>query len=118
MNAKAGASPRSMRSVEAKVRQVERNRLWRAERPGWNRALNARYRVSNPEKYRAHKVVEYAVARGKLQRQPCQRCGATDLVHAHHDDYSKPLDVAWLCPLHHRERHRDLDAAQAAHAAE
>lgn len=75
-----------------------------------NREKNARWRANNRAKYLAHKVVENAVASGRLARQPCELCGATNLVHAHHDDYSRPLDVLWLCPTHHKERHRELGA--------
>jgi hypothetical protein len=35
---------------------------------------------------------------------PCEVCGDPQ-THAHHDDYSKPLDVRWFCPRHHREEH-------------
>lgn len=27
---------------------------------------------------------------------------------AHHADYSKPLDVVWLCDWHHKEEHKRL----------
>lgn len=46
----------------------------------------------------------YAIKKGKLIRQPCEVCG--DLKsEAHHDDYSKPLIVRWLCKDHHEEWH-------------
>ena len=32
-------------------------------------------------------------------------CGTTTNIHAHHDDYSKPLDVRWLCNFHHGKHH-------------
>lgn len=70
----------------------------------------------NRLKRQAHKIVGNALADGRLERQPCERCGA-EKVHAHHDDYSKPLDVMWLCPKHHRERHRELDEMETAKAA-
>jgi hypothetical protein len=35
-------------------------------------------------------------------------CGTQDRVQAHHEDYSRPLDVVWLCPTHHKARHREM----------
>lgn len=68
------------------------------------RANKAAYRARHREKHLAHKAVQTAVARGKLQRGPCEVCGAPD-AHAHHADYSKPLDVHWLCKTHHEDHH-------------
>ncbi|KKT92760.1 MAG: hypothetical protein UW91_C0016G0024, partial [Parcubacteria group bacterium GW2011_GWF2_45_11] len=68
----------------------------------------ARYRAENPEKYRAHGAVNNAIRDGKLDRQPCEVCGVGDGVHAHHDDYSRPLDVRFFCPVHHAERHPEI----------
>lgn len=57
----------------------------------------------------AHNAVAKALVKGILIRSPCAMCGSGDLVHAHHDDYSKPLDVIWLCVIHHKSRHAYLD---------
>jgi hypothetical protein len=54
---------------------------------------------------RAHLAVIVAVKSGKLVRKPCEVCGKKK-SQAHHDDYSKPLDVRWLCQVHHSEHHR------------
>lgn len=56
----------------------------------------------------AHKAVEQAIKSGKIDRQPCCVCGAHDGVEAHHEDYTKPLDVIWFCVQHHKERHKEL----------
>lgn len=53
----------------------------------------------NPEKVKAVRLAN------KLTRKPCEVCGAVN-VHGHHDDYSKPLEVRWLCPRHHSEHHK------------
>jgi hypothetical protein len=66
-------------------------------------ARRARYR-RNPEKRRAQNKLQRAVRTGKLERRPCEVCG-NPRVEAHHEDYSKPLDVIWLCQLHHFEHH-------------
>ena len=63
-----------------------------------------RYRKKNAEKNGARRKVAYAIMRGYLVPRPCEKCGS-EKTHAHHDDYSKPLDVRWLCPPHHREIH-------------
>jgi len=61
-----------------------------------------RYRSKNPEKYYAHTAVSNAIRSGELMKpNNCEKCGAERLLHAHHPDYSKPLDVEWLCvPCH------------------
>lgn len=43
-----------------------------------------------------------ALHSGKLVRQNCF-CGKPGVMH--HDDYSKPLEVKWFCPSHHRLHH-------------
>lgn len=74
-------------------------------------AAHAKYRENYPEKYAAKNAVNNAIRDGRLIRQPCEICGAK--AEGHHDDYSKPLDVRWLCHAHHVEEHKRL-AANAA----
>jgi hypothetical protein len=68
----------------------------------------------NQHKRRAQLAAQNAVAIGVLIRRPCeslnwrgQLCGRTP-THAHHEDYSAPLDVVWLCAACHRRRHWQL----------
>lgn len=63
------------------------------------------WRERNPNKYAAHIAVGNAVRDGRLTKMPCQICGSSIMVQAHHDDYSKPLEVRWLCTTHHKEWH-------------
>ena len=70
---------------------------------------NTKLRRKEIKGYRyAHKIIRLRIKAGKLQRQPCEMCGSTIRIHAHHDDYSKPLDVMWLCGVHHQARHAFL----------
>lgn len=59
----------------------------------------------NPIKKAASTAVNNAIRDGRLIRQPCEVCGH-EIAQAHHDDYSKPLDVRWLCTTHHAEWHK------------
>ena len=72
----------------------------------------AQYRKDNPEKAKAHGRVAAAVRSGKLIPLCCEICGASKAV-AHHEDYSKPLDVNWLCQAHHKQLHRDQDLTKS-----
>ena len=54
---------------------------------------------------KARTAYKTALKRGKLQRLPCMVCGDVD-ADGHHPDYSKPLDVVWLCGPHHVEAHK------------
>lgn len=62
------------------------------------------YRHEHPDRKHAHSLVFQALKNGLLNRLPCIVCGET--AEAHHPDYSRPLDVIWLCSMHYREVHR------------
>jgi hypothetical protein len=64
------------------------------------------YREKYPKKYKAHSIVNYAIKSKKLFKEPCLICGS-DEVHAHHDDYDKPLNIRWLCAEHHNQWHAE-----------
>lgn len=72
------------------------------------KALETRIKTceKNPTHMNANRVVNAAVEAGVINRpDECQGCGrkATDTrLSAHHHDYSKPLDVIWLCAACHR----------------
>ena len=53
-------------------------------------------------------MVSRAIRAGRLKKQPCEKCGSTNRVHGHHDDYYKPLEVRWLCPKCHTEFHKKV----------
>lgn len=59
------------------------------------------WRNTHPGATAAHGAVQSAIKTGRLVRQPCEVCGK-QRTYAHHDDYSKLLEVRWLCPFHHR----------------
>ena len=66
----------------------------------------------SPGKRSARVAVGNALRDGRLNRQPCAVCGAS-ASEAHHFDYSRPLDVTWLCFKHHREEHGQVVEAAA-----
>lgn len=61
-----------------------------------------RWKNDNPHKVAAQEKVKEAVAYGRLQRpSECEGCGKEKTLQAHHYDYSKQLDVVWLCKRCH-----------------
>ena len=65
------------------------------------------WRKKFPERKNAHAKVFRALVSGKLIKQPCLMCGES--AEAHHPDYSRPLDVVWLCQTHHKQVHLLLE---------
>jgi ribosomal protein S27AE len=98
--------------AKERLRQRKKERRRRSE--GLVEAYPSRdmssWRKLNPEKAQAYNRVNYAIRYGKLLKQPCEVCGCSK-VQAHHDDYSRPLDVRWLCVKHHNEHHVKQRAA-------
>ena len=81
---------------------------------GINRHIYCRTSKELTEQLKIQSFVQQAICKGVLIPEPCQICGVfgkTDKGHrkvvAHHDDYNKPLEVRWLCRLHHAEWHKE-----------
>jgi hypothetical protein len=71
--------------------------------------VNGPFKAANPhlakEAYRQYKL---ALRSGSLVRGHCVLCGDNQRpgpVEGHHEDYAYPLEVIWLCRMHHRWRH-------------
>jgi hypothetical protein len=62
------------------------------------------YLENYPLRRAAHIITGNAIKNGTLIKEPCLICG--DVSEAHHPDYSRPLDVVWLCVKHHKETHK------------
>lgn len=115
---------KSVECVAAKF-HCSRQSMWRVlQRRGVRMRPQKRFGESNvffrhgegygPEQIAARNAVSRAVRDGELVRQPCEKCGSTarakdgrSLVHAHHDDYSKPLIVRWMCQRCHYRHHEE-----------
>lgn len=54
-----------------------------------------------PEKFKARSKLNYAIRKGRVEKLPCIVCG-NEKSQAHHEDYTKPFDVIWLCDIHHK----------------
>lgn len=55
-------------------------------------------------KMRARSMANTHLRRGKIKRKPCENCGSKK-AQMHHEDYSKPLEVRWLCRRCHVQHH-------------
>lgn len=60
--------------------------------------------MNRVEKGRVRSRTKYAILTGRIQRAPCIGCGDPK-AEAHHEDYTNPFAVTWLCHPCHRERH-------------
>ena len=72
------------------------------------------WRSRNPEKHNAHNRLGYAVEAGRIERLPCEMCGSTVHVEAHHPfGYLGDLALAvwWLCNSHHNGMHKFVRGA-------
>ena len=93
---------RTLNGDKIRKYKKEYNRKWRMEN-GFHNEVNSRKKY--PEKKVARRKLRYAVKHGKIKKEPCIKCGNTK-SQGHHYDYKFPLDVFWLCPLHHTQLHK------------
>ena len=85
-----------------KFAEYERARSRKPDRIKMNADRCRKWREANPEKYRTHNILYSAVRDGKIKKpEACELCGSKSFIHAHHTDYSRPLEVVWLCAKCH-----------------
>lgn len=77
------------------------NKRWRKEHGYHN---EAKWRDEHPTQVAAQQKLRRNLIKGKVKKYWCEVCHDHNTV-AHHDDYRKPLEVRWLCRLHHRKWH-------------
>lgn len=90
----------------AYFKEYKDNPKRRADNQRWDRERLIR----DPEKCKARFAMNNAIRDGKLVRQPCHKCGDPK-SQGHHHDYSKPLEVEWLCQRCHAEEHKGEQAS-------
>lgn len=67
----------------------------------------------DPAKVEIGWEVYRAVEDGRLVKpEKCERCGRpSPNLQAHHEDYSRPLDVEWVCEPCHKQHHKEAREA-------
>ena len=90
-----------------KIRAYDRNRAKLPHRIKMNTENTRKARKRNPLYNKAHLAVARAIKKGTLVRPIiCNECiHIHNKIEGHHEDYSKPLEVVWLCPPCHRQLH-------------
>lgn len=79
----------------------------RARRLHRNTINRIRYQTDAKLRMRVHatNLANHAQRIGIIKQQRCSKCGSFD-TEKHHPDYDKPLDIVWLCKIHHSEEHK------------
>lgn len=108
----AYADPDTQREYQRLWRQgriecLRATRRWKAKNRVKVNAANHRYRKDRGRTaHRACKKAQFALRRGVLIRpNECEICYRPVKLHMHHQDYSRPLEVNWLCIACHVRVH-------------
>lgn len=94
---------------------------WRKKYPEKNRKISrdsykknrisvlekmSKYQKDNPDVANSHTKVYLAIKNGLMVRpNKCSICGLKVKIDGHHNDYSKPLEVEWVCRVCHKDIH-------------
>lgn len=102
-NAYAKKRRKLKKEHDATVRQKYRST---EEYKELHRKASKLYRQKNMAKSKCRDKLNSAIRWGRMTRGVCSVCGLSKdetRIEAHHEDYTKPLDVIWFCTKHHRE---------------
>lgn len=96
------------REQNARYRERDREKL----RPIWVQKQTKRQKEGKIDKVklRCRMILQGAIRYGRIFRPKCcAGCGKECHAHAHHENYSKPFEVLWLCPTCHADVHKPLE---------
>lgn len=103
-------NPERRREYADKNRQhlSQSRKEWRNNNRERSLEMERSYKANNREKVTCRNRFNDAVGAGILVRpNVCSQCAKVGFIEGHHHDYSKPLEVEWLCKECHSERHRN-----------
>jgi len=85
--------------------ESERCRAYRKTEKGkevWRNLIRRQY-ANHRLETRARQNLNYHIRKGHITRpNVCENCLTEKKTEGHHEDYTKPLDVRWLCRPCHR----------------
>lgn len=114
---KADVAKNRLENID-KIREYDRARSDLPHRVELRYRVCKRWREEHPDRDKAHYAVTNAVRDKRLfKSDACLYCGSTGRLEGHHTDYSRPLDVVWLCVPCHRQTHamaKSLEQRMAA----
>lgn len=83
--------------------------LWNERNPEKVRETRKRTKKKYRERTRGQLMIMNEIRRGRLVRpDKCEKCIKVCKPDGHHTDYSKPLEVQWLCKTCHAHQHGKL----------
>jgi len=92
---------------ETKQKRKEARDRFKAKHPHRMNQLSYDHDKRNPVKRHARVRLREALKRNLLIRPDrCSVCDVGCTPHGHHEDYSKPLEVIWVCPQCHSNIHK------------
>jgi len=99
----------SIKKIESDPQYREKLKIFARNQYRKHRAKKLLYSAlqKGTQKRIARTKLRHAIMRGDIIRSPkCDACNSFIKTEAHHDDYSKPLSVIWLCKICHEKVHR------------
>ena len=88
---------------------IKKTAEWVKNNPERDKENRKNYFDNNRQKIYARGEVAYRLRLGEIVKpKNCENCEIEKKLSAHHTDYSKPLDIQWLCKECHLEKHRRL----------
>lgn len=98
------------RYYEQEKRRQQARRAYENASAEKKRFYKRKWALDNMVARDCHVKIGNAVSQGRLSKpDQCSRCGESTpsrRLHAHHEDYSKPLEIEWICSKCHGMEHR------------